>query len=55
MSELRKLEDLKSYAERAADEGLNPLVEQMKFEPMLRVIWMTHYAYRMSELEREAA
>lgn len=55
MSEIRKLEELKADAERAADEGLNPQSEQMKFEPNLRVIWMTHYAYRMGELERETA
>lgn len=55
MSELRKLEGLKDDAERAADQNLNPHIEQMKFEPMLRCIWMTHYAYRMGEIERVAA
>jgi hypothetical protein len=55
MSELRKLNDLKADAHRCADKGLDPHIEQMKYEPMHRVIWMTHYAYRMEENERRVA
>jgi hypothetical protein len=55
MSEIQRLDELKADAERAADLGLRPQTEKMKYEPNLRGIWMTHYAYRVAENERRVA
>lgn len=55
MSELIKLDALKSDAEAAADKLHAPERYLEKYEPGLHSIWRTHYFARVTENEKAAA
>jgi len=54
MSELRRLEELKADAIRAAEENLNPEIEMQKYEPNIQCIWFNEYCKRLTEIEKAA-